>query len=150
MNPSRNDISVVSGYYSEKGNTGQLFRLNIDPHSKYFGPIVKCNRVAQDNSPWRRDSDPLSTLDSAVSSVRHYPLGLAWDILRPHVNTSILTTKNADNPNDELKMGIVFPPGSVSDVAAEAVYGPAGTSGNLTVPLHEWIGSGSLVDGIEA
>ena len=130
--PTAEDISILYEYDSDKGNAGQAFTKDGRPHRYYFGYINKCFPVW--DKSWRRDLG--LSLSNSSPSVEQHLQGLEWDILRPYINTSMVTMHTVRDPNDEPCTEIVFPPGSVSETAAEAVYGPAASNGTSLVPLH--------------
>ena len=111
-NPSTDDIVVLTGTYNTDGNSGR-HGFSDKAHGHYLGPIVKCDSStkAKSSSKAGHKRDVSGALDRVG--------GVALDLLAPYINASMLTVRDS-----ELGRSITFPPGSVADVALEAVHGP--------------------------
>ncbi|KAA6409823.1 MAG: hypothetical protein FRX48_06435 [Lasallia pustulata] len=120
-NPSTADIVVVTGTYNTDGNSGR-HGISHKAHGHYLGPIVKC-----DSSTKARSFKAGHKRD--VSGGLDRVGGEALNLLAPYINASMLTVQDST-----LGRSITFPPGSVADVALEAVHGPdAGRDASTTV-----------------
>ena len=67
-----------------------------------------------------------STMSGNASTSAIGPHGFSYELIKPYVNVTMLTLEEEHNESRLNRLHVTFPPGSVSEMAVEAIHGPVG------------------------
>lgn len=120
------DIRVLTGYYNSNGNSGTHW-FKAKSHRHYFGLISGCKARKEPNKQARSYN---STMTGNAPYLLTGPHGFSYELIKPYVNATMLTLEEEHDETSLKRLHVTFPPGSVSEMAAEAIHGPVERQGD--------------------